>query len=58
MNSKSFISGLLAAYGVILLFSAFGVSLLVSLPINAFGVNVGTIVVATISLGLAYYVSR
>ena len=58
MNTKSFISGLLAAYGAILLASAFGVGLLVSLPISAFGVNVGTIVVALISLGLAYYISR
>ena len=55
MNTKSFISGLLAAYGLILLFYSFNISLLISLPIIAFGVNIGSIILSIVVLAIAYY---
>lgn len=58
MDVKSFLAGILAAYGVVNLLGIFGVNLYIALPIIIFGVNVGNLILALIALAVAYYLVK
>lgn len=58
MDFKSFIAGILAAYGLVNLLGLFGVGLYIALPLVLFGVNIGNLILALIALAVAYYLVK
>lgn len=58
MNGKSFAAGILCMYGLMVFLSVFGVSLIFSLPIIAFGVDIGRLVLAILLFAAAYYLAK
>jgi hypothetical protein len=58
MEVKSFIAGILAAYGLVNLLGVFGIGLYIALPLLLFGVNIGNIILALIALLVAFYLVK
>lgn len=58
MEVKSFLAGILAAYGIVNLLGIFGANLYIALPIVVMGVNVGNLILAIVALIVAYYLVK
>ncbi len=58
MDVKSFIAGILAAYGIVNLLGVIGIPLYIALPIVVLGINIGNIILAIIALAAAYYLAK
>jgi hypothetical protein len=58
VKTKSLLAGALGLYGILSIASSFGISLLLGLPIVAFGINVGQVILGLICLAVAYYLLR
>lgn len=58
MNTKNMLAGAIGLYGILSIAASFGVSLLIGLPIVAFGVNIGQIIIGLICLAVTYYLVK
>ncbi len=58
MEFRSFLAGVLAAYGVVNLLAVFKVGIFVAMPIILFGFDIGNVVLSLLALLIAYYLMR
>lgn len=58
MEFRSFIAGILAAYGVVNLLAVFKIALYVALPVILFGVDMGNLMLSLLALLIAYLLVR
>ena len=58
MEFRSFLAGVLAAYGVVNLLSVFKIGIFVAMPIILMGYDAGNIVLSLLALLVAYYLVR
>ena len=58
MDFRSFIEGILVAYGVVNLLAVFKIALYIAMPVIIFGVDMGNILLSLLALGVAYLLLR
>ncbi|VVB57631.1 Uncharacterised protein [uncultured archaeon] len=58
MDFKSFLAGILAAYGLVNLLAVFKISIFVSMPVVLLGFDVGNILLSLLALGIAFLLLR
>lgn len=58
MDIKSLLAGVFLAFGISNVLSVLNIPFSVSLGMNIAGMDIGTIVLAILSLGIAYYLLR
>jgi hypothetical protein len=58
MDFRSFLAGVLAAYGAVNLLAVFKIGIFVAMPIMLLGYDVGNIVLSLLALLIAYYLVR
>ncbi|MFA5106289.1 MAG: hypothetical protein WC506_04995 [Candidatus Micrarchaeia archaeon] len=58
MEAKSVLAGVFLAFGVSNLLAIFGIPFSVALRMNLFGFDLGTFVLAIVSLGIAYFLIK
>ncbi len=58
MEFKSFLAGILAAYGLVNLLGVFKIGIFIALPIIIAGYDVGNIILSLLALLIAYYLIK
>ena len=58
MDFRSFLAGILAAYGLVNLLAVFKISIFISMPIVVMGFDAGNILLSLLALAIAFLLIR
>ena len=58
MDFKNFLAGILAAYGLVNLFSVFKIGFYLAMPVIVLGFDVGNILLSLLALAIAFLLVR
>lgn len=58
MEFKSFLAGVLAAYGLVNLMAVFKVGIYVAMPVMVMGFDAGNLVLSLLALAIAYFLAQ